>query len=97
MASWDGGIDGGNATWTISREGDAGYGRATFLSSIDECGVCCDGVKLDEGARRDSYLFLRIPKIWLRMHEDTQKPKKKFYEDFCTRPTTCRQIDKLSI
>ena len=76
-ASWDGGIDGGNAAWTISGEGNAGYGRAAFLSSIGECGVCCYGVKLGEGARRDSYLFLRIPKIWLRRYEDMQKTETK--------------------
>ena len=49
-ASWDGGIDGGNAAWTISGEGNAGYGCAAFLSSIGECGVCCDGMKLGGGA-----------------------------------------------
>ena len=111
MASWDGGIDGGNAAWTISREGDAGYGRAAFLSSIGECGVCCDGVKLGEGARRDSYLFLRILEDSEDLFTDARgyakNGKQMFYEDFCTRRhrNSCQidkfeiscQIDKLSI
>ena len=68
------GVDGGNDTWTISVEGNAGYGRAAFLSSIASNAVST--VKLG------SYLFLRIPKIWLRRYEVVQKTEKKFYEVF---------------
>ena len=80
-----------------------------YLLSVSA--VCCEGVKLGKGVRRDSYLFLRIlgtsweflriPKICLRMHEDTQKAENKcstrIFVPGLRRGQISRQIDNLSI